>query len=450
MNGHAGRIWLGIVKLRAPLPVNLFILTAFALSMPGTSFADRNESPQKVYEYLIDRRNSLYNRFNAYARLQRIADALPNENTADACWLCGLAHANCLVDERGSVLSETQRAGKRPDYTIVIPFWRKAAEAGNTQASLQLGNLYADGKGDKTDMVQAVQYWLIAGKAGNQEAIGQIRRNLLAIDAQDKSDPIYAQASQFIAETDTGKAAQQALQPRSSQKHENPELVPTDGGTANTTESTVPSVDASTGGSRIGGVPPIGKQTPKTTPLSSAAQQQHNATKQIAALVVLIWAAISLIGLVAGLSGGIIVYRSWGDVVLSGLIFAAIFATVIARANGLPDSSIDVPWKLLAGCAGCIAVLLLIHSYGANHSLLKSLIAVPTQLFVVGLLLVLFLLSIGFMLLLKDSKTQKERRENMVCAIASGAGAGISGYLLYKLVRAGQAADEAEAESVES
>ena len=63
-----------------------------------------------------------------------------------------------------------QRAYDQGDFAAAFREWRADAEKGDARAQYALGNLYRDGKGVTTDMLQAVYWWWQAAKQGHPEA----------------------------------------------------------------------------------------------------------------------------------------------------------------------------------------------------------------------------------------------------------------------------------------
>ena len=141
------------------------------------------------------------------------------------------------------------------------------------------------------------------------------------------------------------------------------------------------------------------------------------------------WAVMSLIGLVGGLKGRIVVYRGWGEVALAGTALLATACTIFVGSGGLQ-------WLMALICA-LIVCLLLYRAYRTNGSVANAILTVLTQLFVVALLLFLLLLSLTKIEEAGKSKTGKERVESGLVALAAIAGAALATYLIFKLVRQG-------------
>lgn len=60
------------------------------------------------------------------------------------------------------------------DFSRAAQFYQKAADAGNSSAMILLGDLYANGRGVKTDYLQAVKLYQSAQKAGEAAAAGRL------------------------------------------------------------------------------------------------------------------------------------------------------------------------------------------------------------------------------------------------------------------------------------
>jgi formylglycine-generating enzyme required for sulfatase activity len=65
-----------------------------------------------------------------------------------------------------------QKSGEAPAYAEAVQAYRKAAEAGNTSAMVNLGSMYKDGKGVARDEAEAVRWFRKAADAGH--AVGMI------------------------------------------------------------------------------------------------------------------------------------------------------------------------------------------------------------------------------------------------------------------------------------
>lgn len=370
-----------------------------APAVPSATSADRDgpgdRSPSKLYAILTDINVPVEDRKAAYNRLIALGD----EGNPEANFILGEVFLAAVVPGE---FHRSRANSSRDDR--VNDRWEKAAAAGHVEANLQLGNYYARSgpyAGSGISNARAIDYWIAAAQKGNREAISHIRDSIPQLERDvrrdaDPSDPwkqCLVNAKKFIADLDIREPEQARL---IKQQQESQQKAKAD---------------------------------------AEATQQQQQKTMLT---VVLIWTVVSLIGLVAGLNGAIIVYRGWGDVVLSAMCLAVGvfgFAVVSDSPGVLP------PWQLMA-LSGSFGFLLLLRNRRTNGSIIKAVLALPTQLFMVGLLFSLFMLSISKVIAFSKARTRRERTESGVAALASIAGTGITAYLINRLVRQGRLAAE--------
>ena len=74
-------------------------------------------------------------------------------------------------DEVSGLISQAQAALEAADYETAVPLLRTAADAGNDQAQLWLGNCYDTGAGVEQNAEEAVKYYLLAADRGNIPAV---------------------------------------------------------------------------------------------------------------------------------------------------------------------------------------------------------------------------------------------------------------------------------------
>ena len=65
---------------------------------------------------------------------------------------------------------EGMDAAQKGDFTNALKEWHPLAERGNTSAKINLGLMYAKGRGVKKDDVQAVQWYRKAAEQGRADA----------------------------------------------------------------------------------------------------------------------------------------------------------------------------------------------------------------------------------------------------------------------------------------
>ena len=75
------------------------------------------------------------------------------------------------------ILEKAKSAFGAKDYQTAFEIWKSLAEQGNAEAQINLGRMYANGRGVKQNHQEAVKWYLLAGEQGNAEA--QINLDLL-------------------------------------------------------------------------------------------------------------------------------------------------------------------------------------------------------------------------------------------------------------------------------
>jgi TPR repeat protein len=73
--------------------------------------------------------------------------------------------------------------GLRTNETLALQWWEKASEQGNADASLSIGMLYSLGEGDVArDMAKAIDYYLLAAAGGEEDAVTMLQSMMLRND----------------------------------------------------------------------------------------------------------------------------------------------------------------------------------------------------------------------------------------------------------------------------
>ena len=73
--------------------------------------------------------------------------------------------------EMSAVIEQARAALEAADFDTAVPLLRTAAEAGNDQAQLWLGNCYDAGLGVEQSAEEAVKYYRLAADQGNISAV---------------------------------------------------------------------------------------------------------------------------------------------------------------------------------------------------------------------------------------------------------------------------------------
>jgi TPR repeat protein len=93
--------------------------------------------------------------------------------------------------------------GLRSNDNLALQWWEKASEQGNSDASLSIGMLYSLGEGDVArDLDKAIDYYLLAAADGQEDAITILQSMMLQNDAEIRSriHPIIAQYGSLFGE----------------------------------------------------------------------------------------------------------------------------------------------------------------------------------------------------------------------------------------------------------
>ena len=93
--------------------------------------------------------------------------------------------------------------GLRSNDNLALQWWQKASEQGNSDASLSIGMLYSLGEGDVAkDLDKAIDYYLLAAADGQEDAITILQSMMLRNDAEMRSrlHAILAQYASLFGE----------------------------------------------------------------------------------------------------------------------------------------------------------------------------------------------------------------------------------------------------------
>jgi TPR repeat protein len=93
--------------------------------------------------------------------------------------------------------------GLRSNDNLALQWWEKASEQGNSDASLSIGMLYSLGEGDVAkNMDKAIDYYLLAAADGQEDAITILQSMMLRNDTEIRSrlHPIIAQYGSLFGE----------------------------------------------------------------------------------------------------------------------------------------------------------------------------------------------------------------------------------------------------------
>lgn len=447
-----------------------------------------------AYDLIADFKKPLDERMLAYSRLEKASAAdQVREYGGDAAYHFGLLHLNRIARSATCAYTQADRP-KQVDYKKVFEYWIKAAEAGHEQAALDLGDLVFEGKGCEKDVNGAAECWLIAAQKGNRKAIERLSKNLAGIEKDAIRDSALlvlsaageAGAKLQLARTYTAKkefaAARAVLEPLAdnadakkvlteceaaetaerkaleekqefARKLAEEQARATRKGAQRTAEQAVPVPVRTqretpvqpelqdTPPVRGGEVEPSAEQS--ADPVAGSVIPSRNAGSPdavpaathagVVQAILLAWGVISIIGLIAGYRGGIVVFANWMDVVLTGIAIIFIFMSWAGRSNE-PDADGTPPWVGPLGVTVLMVLLLALRSWFSNRTVLKTLLAVPTKITTIGVLLFLLALAIGSLFAFRDAKTVSKRREHATNAIAGAAGAGAVMYLINKLI----------------
>lgn len=66
--------------------------------------------------------------------------------------------------------------GTRKNYKIATEWYEKASLKGDTEAQINLGDIYADGRGVSKNVDVAVKYYSMAASKGDQQAKFRIQK----------------------------------------------------------------------------------------------------------------------------------------------------------------------------------------------------------------------------------------------------------------------------------
>jgi len=464
--------WTGIITAALTQPVALLALTVCVLAaMPGHSMAaDEKEqsdltlenSPEKLYEILIDAGYDLERRYLAGSKLKLLGE----RGDPEACFLLGQAYAKRSVTGAAVVPVSEGNRPQEVNYRLVIPLWRKAAEAGHVHASLQLGDLYAKGATDeRSDIVSAVRYWLIAAGRGNTEARDHIKKNLPKLEAGDKEGSMFRQAlgslsaagdvaatvrlgksymdmedygrarnvlrraieqdsdeaEELISEIDRREAKHAKTQPTASHEPQ------TNGQTQDDYSS-----DPAEGNHRNQGSDNTTSQ-PKADAKASGAWDN---TQKILLTVAIAWGILSLFGISAGLKGSVIICRGWWEVFLAAVCLGLVVYLITVRTGISASQGVEVQWGAMI-FGGAIALSLAFRAYRSNRSIIKALLALLTQFFLVAILVLLAMIALAKVMAVAKAKNRRDRTKDGIAALGAIAGAGIVTTLINKLIRKG-------------
>ncbi len=393
----------------------------------------------------------------AYDKLHNMSES----GNAEASYSLGEIHLRCYVNAAGEPLSPEERRRKDRDNEAAIPFWERAAKAGHALANYNLGLLYSH-----KNIVKAAEHWIVVMEKGGDwksNAEKELRSHRSEIEQCDgENGPIATKMMIQFAKAGDSSAAKTIARRlllighyekarqyvRMAQSEDNTEEA----------KELLAEIDRCEAEQKASGLTPIEKQqalqreeAARQSALSHERYEQSERETRHGRMVaglVLVWSVISIIGFVAGLKGQIIVYRSWGEVILAAMCLSLIIYLICVGTDISGSPGVTPPWYTIVLCIGFLFSLGFL-AYQANGDFLKAALALPTQLFVVGLLLALFFLSLSKIRDVGRSKTKAEKAKNMLGAAAAIAGTGVTAYLLNRLVRTGaqvQAMQKAQAE----